>query len=1277
MGQLVYGVVGAVVGFYFGGPTGAQWGWAIGAGVGAVAGAEDIVGPRLQDLSVQSSTYGLPINLVYGTARISGNVIWSTELIEHTNKESAKGGASIISYSYTVSCAVGLCEGEIAGVQKIWANNDLIYDISPENTGNTGAGLYRIKVYNGTETQEPDPRMQAEIGAANTPAHRGLAYVVFEDFPLEKFGNRVPNFNFLVVRSGVDSRPPVTQLSTIDADIPVYDAYTDIVARLGLNGTTLQFYHVGSATDIGSVTLPSSCEHIVLGEPGTLWAIDQTGSAYIYGFSGMALLDTVAKPSWRLYGAWNPFDHSMVLAQSNLGLSVSVFKKGSGGWSYTSYSTVSSSSNVWGSCTTTHDGHVVLSNGDKICVLDSSYAVVIDYKCSPSAAEYLARSKYATYDSKRNLVYITAPNVSRLYVVDPANLTVTQHAVSAGQHIVYHEQADMLVGVGTGSNPTYKVFDLDNLPNTLDSFAVSSPAPYITGVPVEIDGMTDAILVGGTTGSSAAADGLFRVPFWTRLTASPYPLSTIIEEQCVRAGLSAPDVDVSALVDEVDGYVVAQQAAARANIEPLQIAYFFDAVESDDVLKFVKRGGSSAATIPEDDLGAYQYGADMPPLLDRVRVQEPELPRTVSVNYLNRNAEYQQGTQYDRRLTGSANIETTLSLPLALTDNKAAQIAAVNLYTAWSNRNRIKFKTSLKYTRFEPTDLLTVNRGNTSHTLRIVKKDEGGNGVIEWDAVSEDAAIYSLDAVGVSALSMPTQAIQTPVYTRLEMLDIPLLRDVDEGAGCYYAACGYRPGWDGMVLYKSADGGASWGQIAALSDEAVLGNAATALGDFFGGHVVDELNSVTVRLANTGLTLAGVSLANLLSGANACLLGDEVMGFRDATLNADGSYTLTGLLRGLRGTGWAMPTHAAGDRFVVFTSASARRLALDSSEIGLARVYKGVSIYTTLAQTREQDFTNTAIGLKPYAPAHLGGGRDASGIITINWVRCTRIGGEWRDYVDASQPEPALTFEIEFWTPDGATLRRTVTGITVETYTYTNATTDFPDYETCLVRVYQVSASVGRGYSVEATIDLFNVMTYFTDFSEYTTGVAPSDWTAGWTTGDVTYSVEETSGVKYLKVNKTATSRSLLSWDAVGTVANCEITAKIKAVGRSTTSSQYSMNGLALRAGGAAGSENAYRTALDRDLVGFQLTKLVSGSSTTLSTSVSDPVWTLTEWRWVKLQAFGQGVRARTWLDGEAEPSTWLVSVTDASLTSGVAGIWVFDSGNDMEVAEVTVRVFT
>src|SRR6202167_1611071 len=94
----------------------------LGTLAGAAGGAIDnalglgakIQGPRLDNLSVQDSRYGAGIPILYGNARIAGNVIWSTDLMQASQTQNVGGGkgggggASVTTYTYSVHCAVGI-----------------------------------------------------------------------------------------------------------------------------------------------------------------------------------------------------------------------------------------------------------------------------------------------------------------------------------------------------------------------------------------------------------------------------------------------------------------------------------------------------------------------------------------------------------------------------------------------------------------------------------------------------------------------------------------------------------------------------------------------------------------------------------------------------------------------------------------------------------------------------------------------------------------------------------------------------------------------------------------------------------------------------------------------------------------------------------------------------------------------------------------------------------------------------------------------------------------
>src|SRR5947209_10250175 len=205
MAALVLSVAGAAAGAVFG-PAGAIVGRIAGALAGNIIdqklfgpGDQNVVGPRLADLDVMASTEGAPIPRVYGRARLAGQVIWATQLEEVvSNSTTSSGGkghlvsgprTTTTTYSYFGNFAVGLCEGVIGGVGRIWADGKPL-DLTAKI----------IRVHRGTEDQAVDDLILAKEGPNNSPAYRGLAYVVFERLPLADFGNRIPQLSFEIIR---------------------------------------------------------------------------------------------------------------------------------------------------------------------------------------------------------------------------------------------------------------------------------------------------------------------------------------------------------------------------------------------------------------------------------------------------------------------------------------------------------------------------------------------------------------------------------------------------------------------------------------------------------------------------------------------------------------------------------------------------------------------------------------------------------------------------------------------------------------------------------------------------------------------------------------------------------------------------------------------------------------------------------------------------------------------------------------------------------------------
>lgn len=199
---------------------------------------------------------------------------------------------------------------------------------------------------------------------------------------------------------------------------------------------------------------------------------------------------------------------------------------------------------------------------------------------------------------------------------------------------------------------------------------------------------------------------------------------------------------------------------------------------------------------------------------------------------------------------------------------------------------------------------------------------------------------------------------------------------------------------------------------------------------------------------------------------------------------------------------------------------------------------------------------------------------------------------------------------------------------------------------------------------------------YYTDFSGYTTGVAPSDWTARWVTSGVTYTVREESGAtggKCLRgVRASSGARSLLSWDAIdgdAGRATLDILVRVRA---SAQPSNTQVVGVTARASGSSGNESGYnalplRTGLTLD--GFVgISKYVSGTFT--SGIFEEKSWTAGTWYWARIQYEGSAQRVRRWAGALGdEPGTWDATDTDTSLSSaGWVGLLFPSNGANIDV---------
>lgn len=166
--------------------------------------------PKINNLDVQQSCYGVPVPIVYGTQKIAGNLIDYEDFtaIPHvTSTTTGTGKNSSISYNtsytYQVTVLIALCQGIIKGINQVWKQK-ILTSVSQEGL-TLFDGNYTQNAWGTMVTKHPDKAL----------SYRGIGYVA----GTVNLGTDTSLANYNFETSGIfalDTSIPLTAVETFN-----------------------------------------------------------------------------------------------------------------------------------------------------------------------------------------------------------------------------------------------------------------------------------------------------------------------------------------------------------------------------------------------------------------------------------------------------------------------------------------------------------------------------------------------------------------------------------------------------------------------------------------------------------------------------------------------------------------------------------------------------------------------------------------------------------------------------------------------------------------------------------------------------------------------------------------------------------------------------------------------------------------------------------------------------------------------------------------------------
>ena len=444
------------------------------------------------------------------------------------------------------------------------------------------------------------------------------------------------------------------------------------------------------------------------------------------------------------------------------------------------------------------------------------------------------------------------------------------------------------------------------------------------------------------------------------------------------------------------------------------------------------------------------------------RIKEAKLPKQVEVQYASSVRNDSDDTRSAVLRSAKSEKTETIKSPVNMDGDEALNRAFKLLMQAWTQRTSWEFSTIGRI--YQPGDVVEKLVDGVVRQMQFTEVTQDPEGFQEIKAVSYDGSVFTsgLLSSGDPRTASGIKAISSSLGV---FVDIPLYRDDYDSFGFTSYVVAQGDNWRGGRLLKSPDDGV-YSKVAEYITQPTYG-IVVSLVPVKSSYVPDLTSQISVSI--TGGELSSCSADAWYRGANMGLFGQEIIYFKDAQLQSDGTYTLSNLLRGMRGTRNQINTHATNERFLLLSGEGLVNVPLNRADVGIPYFYKSVSNGQTEAGVEPIQATINSVRKKPLQPAHIAIRRLADGL-HITWKRQTRLGAAWIDSADVPLGESSESYLIELRNEAGAVLTTFNASQPSQFISNSELNTHYGDVNAlAYVAVCQVSPEFGNGDYIERT----------------------------------------------------------------------------------------------------------------------------------------------------------------------------------------------------------------